>query len=78
MPQENVEIVRGLWQALANGGLDAYMEYLDRRSTGGQSKALPMMWERCTEPLPSTVMCRTGSTRSRRSRAFHGTARRGR
>jgi ketosteroid isomerase-like protein len=29
MSQENVEIVRGLWQAFADGGLDALMEHFD-------------------------------------------------
>jgi uncharacterized protein len=28
--QENVEIVRGLWQAFADGGLDALMGYFDQ------------------------------------------------
>jgi ketosteroid isomerase-like protein len=30
MSRENVEIVRRLWQAFVDGGLDALMEYFDR------------------------------------------------
>ena len=30
MPQENVEVVRRSWQAFADGGLDAYMDFFDR------------------------------------------------
>jgi uncharacterized protein len=30
MSQENVEVVRGSWQAFANGGLDALMSYFDQ------------------------------------------------
>jgi ketosteroid isomerase-like protein len=30
MSQQNVEIVRRLWQAFADGGLDALIEYFDR------------------------------------------------